>query len=296
MGCATSRVWVRLPHTHTCAHTGLATTLAGDIGSAVAGSSIFKEWDPDRRVSRIEFAQTLRSMGLQPAEKQMQLMFRKIDPTASGFVDRQQLRRALEPWLEAKPIAPVALAPGLSYGNALNARNQGKRAIVGVVANARELRKQEQAQKDAREAHVTARAEAIHAATASPGGLARYRTRDLYASYAMREGVMPIGYRDSDGVPVRVPSLEAKAGAVRAERATAMRASASFEHYALSDTDAVANKEVRRAGCNPMQSGLCSLGCNPMQSALCSHVLQAAEPTCAGCHPMRAGVDGSAVE
>jgi hypothetical protein len=77
----------------------------------VAGSSIFKEWDadPDRRVSRIEFAQTLRSMGLQPAEKQMQLMFRKIDPTASGFVDRQQLRRALEPWLEAKPIAPVAL-------------------------------------------------------------------------------------------------------------------------------------------------------------------------------------------
>ena len=209
-------------------------------------------------------------MGLQPAEKQMQLMFRKIDPTASGFVDRQQLRRALEPWLEAKPIAPVALAPGLSYGNALNARNQGKRAIVGVVANARELRKQEQAQKDAREAHVTAR--------------------------AMREGVMPIGYRDSDGVPVRVPSLEAKAGAVRAERATAMRASASFEHYALSDTDAVANKEVRRAGCNPMQSGLCSLGYNPMQSALCSHVLQAAEPTCAGCHPMRAGVDGSAVE
>ena len=55
----------------------------------MAGSSIFKEWDADDRpISLIEFAQALRSMGLQPAEKQMQLMFRKIDPTASGFVDR----------------------------------------------------------------------------------------------------------------------------------------------------------------------------------------------------------------
>ena len=212
----------------------------------MAGSSIFKEWDADaaRPISRVEFAQALRSMGLQPAEKQMQLMFRKIDPTASGFVDRQQLRGALEPWLEKGPIAPVALAPGQSYGNALNARSQEKRAIVGAVANVRQLKQQEQAQKDARAAHVTARAEAIHAASASPGGLARYRTRDLYASYAMREGVMPLGYRDSDGVPVRVPSLETKAGAARAERATAMRASASFDHYALSDTDTVATKEV----------------------------------------------------
>ena len=68
----------------------------------MAGSSIFKEWDADDRpISLIEFAQALRSMGLQPAEKQMQLMFRKIDPTASGFVDRQQLRGALKPWLEA---------------------------------------------------------------------------------------------------------------------------------------------------------------------------------------------------
>ena len=119
-------------------------------------------------------------MGLQPAEKQMQLMFRKIDPTASGFVDRQQLRGALEPWLEATPAAPAAPAPGEAYGNALNARSQARRAIVGAVANARELRRQEQAEKEARAAHVTARAEAIHAATTSPGGLARYRTRDLY--------------------------------------------------------------------------------------------------------------------
>ena len=191
-------------------------------------------------------------MGLQPAEKQMQLMFRKIDPTASGFVDRQQLRGALEPWLEATPAAPAAPAPGEAYGNALNARSQARRAIVGAVANARELRRQEQAEKEARAAHVTARAEAIHAATASPGGLARYRTRDLYASYAMREGVMPVGYRDSEGAPVRVPSVEAKAAAERAERARAMRASASFEHYTLSDSDAVADKEVRRAGCNPV--------------------------------------------
>ena len=108
----------------------------------MAGSSIFKEWDADadRPISRLEFAQALRSMGLQPAEKQMQLMFRKIDPTASGFVDRQQLRGALEPWLEAKPIAPVVLAPGQSYGNALNARSQEKRAIVGAVANVRQLK------------------------------------------------------------------------------------------------------------------------------------------------------------
>ena len=69
----------------------------------MAGSSIFKEWDADDRpISLIEFAQALRSMGLQPAEKQMQLMFRKIDPTASGFVDRQQLRGALEPWLAGR--------------------------------------------------------------------------------------------------------------------------------------------------------------------------------------------------
>ena len=62
---------------------------------------------------------------------------------------------------------------------------------------------------------------------------------------------MPVGYRDSEGAPVYVPSVEAKAAAERAERARAMRASASFEHYTLSDSDAVADKEVSRAGCNP---------------------------------------------
>ena len=62
---------------------------------------------------------------------------------------------------------------------------------------------------------------------------------------------------------MRVPRLEAAGAAARAERAAAMRASAGFEHYALSESGPVAAKEARMLAHAGLQSCAMSSGLQP---------------------------------
>ena len=144
-------------------------------------SSVFKGWDNDTSgaVSRVEFQQGLAKMGLHPDETQMQAVFRRIDKDHSGYVDFKELRRALEPWL--RPAKPTAAA-GRRVAKARKEppkpsswEGQGVawKTVTGAGKTARQRQLQEeQARRDAA-AYEVARAEAIHAARATPGGLAR---------------------------------------------------------------------------------------------------------------------------